>query len=63
VASPWVNTIDPWWTHAKKAVMAGDRKLTAAEIPHRVCAPFHGARLPYLKADAVDDGERTSSLS
>ena len=41
--SPWqalANNIEPCWTHAKKAVMELDRKLTAAEITPRVCEHF-----------------------
>jgi transposase len=57
VASPWLNNIEPCWTHAKKAIMEVDRKLTAAEITHRVCEHFRCALLPYLKSDAAGDGE------
>jgi hypothetical protein len=49
VASPWLNNIEPCWTHAKKAIMEVDRKLTAAEITHRVCEHFGCELLPYLK--------------
>jgi transposase len=61
VASPWLNNIEPCWTHAKKAIMEVDRKLTAAEITHRVCEHFRCALLPYLKSDAAGDGELESS--
>jgi hypothetical protein len=57
VASPWLNNIEPCWTHAKKAVMEADRKLTAAEITRRVCEHFGCALLPYLKT-AAPGGER-----
>lgn len=57
VASPWLNNIEPCWTHAKKAVMEADRKLTAAEITQRVCEHFGCALLPYLKT-AAPDSER-----
>jgi hypothetical protein len=63
VASPWLNNIAPCWTHAKKAVMEVDRKLTAAEITNRVCEHFHCERLPYLKTDSVGDGDRNGSIS
>jgi transposase len=61
VASPWLNNIEPCWTHAKKAIMEVDRKLTAAEITHRVCEHFSCALLPYLKSDTAGDGELESS--
>jgi transposase len=35
-ASPWLNNIEPCWTHAKRAIMEVDRKLTASEITNRV---------------------------
>jgi transposase len=56
VASPWLNNIEPCWTHAKKAIMEVDRKLTAAEITHRVCEHFGCELLPYLKIDTAVDG-------
>ena len=56
VASPWLNNIEPCWTHAKKAVMEADRKLTAAEITGRVCEHFECELLPYLKSASPDDG-------
>jgi transposase len=63
VASPWLNNIEPCWTHAKRAVMEVDRKLTAAEITNRVCEHFHCQRLPYLKTDSVGDEARNGSIS
>ena len=61
VASPWLNNIEPCWTHAKKAIMEIDRKLTAAEITHRVCEHFGCELLPYLKIDSAGDGALNSS--
>lgn len=55
VAAPWLNNIEPCWTHAKKAVMDPDRKLTAAEITSRVCEHFECELLPYLKSASPDD--------
>ena len=49
IASPWLNNIEPCWTHAKKAVMEADRKLTAAEITARVCEHFGCELLHYLR--------------
>jgi transposase len=62
VASPWLNNIEPCWTHAKRAVMEVDRKLTAAEITNRVCEHFRCELLPYLKTDLVSGGELNSSI-
>jgi transposase len=56
VASPWLNNIEPCWTHAKKAIMEFDRKLTAAEITGRVCEHFGCEMLPYLKTTMPTDG-------
>ena len=57
VASPWLNNIEPCWTHAKKAVMEADRKLSAAEITSRVCEHFGCELLPYLKSASPMSGE------
>ena len=62
-ASPWLNNIEPCWTHAKKAIMEVDRKLTAAEITHRVCEHFGCELLPYLKIDSAGDGELNNSAA
>jgi transposase len=63
VASPWLNNIEPCWTHAKRAVMEVDRKLTAAEITNRVCEHFQCERLPYLQTDSVGNAERNGDSS
>jgi transposase len=63
VASPWLNNIEPCWTHAKKAVMEADRKLTAAEITARVCEHFGCELLPFLKTRATHDAGSKSPLS
>jgi transposase len=56
VASPWLNNIEPCWTHAKKAIMELDRKLTAEEITGRVCDHFGCEPLPYLRSvPALED--------
>jgi transposase len=62
VASPWLNNIEPCWTHAKRAIMEVDRKLTAAEITNRVCEHFGCERLPYLKTDSAGDEEHHRSV-
>jgi transposase len=56
VASPWLNNIEPCWTHAKKAIVEPDRKLTAEEITKRVCDHFGCELLPYLKAEVGAGG-------
>jgi transposase len=63
VASPWLNNIEPCWTHAKKAVMEADRKLTAAEITARVCEHFGCELLPYLKTTSTSDTVNESAPS
>jgi transposase len=61
VASPWLNNIEPCWTHAKKAVMEADRKLTATEITTRVCEHFGCELLPYLKTTPSRDEGNASA--
>jgi transposase len=63
VASPWLNNIEPCWTHAKKAVMEADRKLTAAEITARVCEHFGCELLPYLKPTSPGNIEDDTSVN
>jgi transposase len=63
VASPWLNNIEPCWTHAKKAVMEPGRKLTAAEITARTCEHFGCELLPYLKAASPAAGGNTNAPS
>lgn len=53
VASPWLNNIEPCWTHAKKAVMEPDRKLTVQEITSRVCEHIGCELLPYLESQVT----------
>jgi transposase len=38
--SPWLNTIEPHWLHAKRKVAEPDRLLPAQELAERVCAHF-----------------------
>jgi DDE superfamily endonuclease len=38
--SPWLNPIEPHWTHGKRAVAEPDRLLAAQELAERVCAYF-----------------------
>jgi hypothetical protein len=38
--SPWLNSMEPEWVHAKRKVMEPDGLLTAYELAERVCAVF-----------------------
>jgi hypothetical protein len=38
--SPWLNPIEPYWTHGKRAVAEPDRLVAANELAERVCAYF-----------------------
>jgi transposase len=62
VASPWLNNIEPCWTHAKRAIMEPDRKLTAQEITSRVCDHFGCELLPYLKSQLASESEQLAPL-
>jgi hypothetical protein len=46
--SPWLNRIEPYWVHGKRAILEADRKLTAAETIERVCAYFGCEQFPPL---------------
>ncbi len=48
VKSPWLNPIEPKWTHGKRAVLAPDRLLAAQELADRVCAYYACDHEPYL---------------
>jgi transposase len=38
--SPWLNPIEPRWTHGKRAVVEPNGLLTAKELAERICAHF-----------------------
>ena len=38
--SPWLNRIEPKWVHGKRAIAEPDRKLSVAELKHRICAYY-----------------------
>jgi hypothetical protein len=38
--SPWLNTIEPKWVHAKRKVVEPDGLLGAYELAERVCGVF-----------------------
>jgi transposase len=46
--SPWLNPIEPKWTHGKRKVVAPDRLLAAQELETRVCDYFRCAHEPHL---------------
>jgi transposase len=46
--SPWLNRIEPYWVHGKRAIVEAERKLTAAETIERVCAYFGCEQFPPL---------------
>jgi transposase len=48
IKSPWLNRIEPYWVHGKRAILEADRKLTAAETIERVCAYFGCENFPPL---------------
>jgi transposase len=37
VKSPWLNNIEPKWTHAKRRIVEPERTLSKQELAHRVC--------------------------
>ena len=38
--SPWLNPIEPKWTHGKRRVIEAERLLSAHELVERVCSAF-----------------------
>jgi hypothetical protein len=38
--SPWLNPLEAYWGHGKRAVVEPDRLLSAQELAERVCAHF-----------------------
>lgn len=44
--SPWLNNIEPKWTHGKRAAVEPDRKLSADELKTRLCDYYRCERLP-----------------
>lgn len=47
--SPWLNSIEPMWIHAKRKIVEPDNKLSASEVVSRVCSVFANPVLPFLK--------------
>ena len=48
VKSPWLNAIEPKWTHTKKQVVEPDRLLPAHELADRVCDALACPHEPHL---------------
>jgi transposase len=46
--SPWLNRIEPYWVHGKRAVVEPKRKLSAAELITRVCDYYGCEQLSHL---------------
>ncbi len=40
VKAPWLNPIEPYWVHGKRAVVEPARLLSATELEERICAHF-----------------------
>ncbi len=47
--SPWLNSIEPLWIHAKRKIVEPDNRLSASEVISRVCSVFANPVLPFLK--------------
>jgi len=47
--SPWLNSIEPMWIHAKRKIVEPNRKLSAKEVVSRVSAVFANPVLSFLK--------------
>lgn len=47
--SPWLNSIEPMWIHAKRKIVQPDRTLSAKEVVNRVSAVFAIPVLPLLR--------------
>ena len=48
VKSPWLNAIEPKWTHTKQRIVAPDRLLSSQELAHRVCEALTCSHEPHL---------------
>ncbi|MGH2371506.1 MAG: transposase, partial [Chloroflexota bacterium] len=46
--SPWLNPIEPKWTHGTRTVLDPERLLAAHELADRVCDYFGCAHEPHL---------------
>ena len=49
VKSPWLNPIEPKWSHGKRAIVEPEKVLTAQELRERVHDYFNCEQLPLLQ--------------
>ena len=49
--SPWLNSIEPYWLHAKRKVAESNRLLSTSELKDRVCHHFNCAQEEALHVD------------
>jgi hypothetical protein len=48
IKSPWLNNIEPHWTHSRRNVVEPDGLLDATELITRICAYFDCTHEPHL---------------
>jgi hypothetical protein len=48
VKSPWLNSIEPKWVHAKRRIVEPNATLSKQALADRICASFACARLAHL---------------
>jgi transposase len=48
VKSPWLNNIEPKWTHAKRRIVEPDRTLSKQELADRICQTLACEHLDHL---------------
>jgi len=48
VKAPWLNPIEPYWVHGKRAVVEPAHLLSATELEERICAHFRCHREDHL---------------
>jgi hypothetical protein len=53
VKAPWLNAIEPKWIHGKRAILEPDRKLSGAEVAHRVCSYYGCEQLEPLAQEVA----------
>ena len=49
VKAPWLNAIEPKWSHGKRAIIEPDRKLSGDEVIQRVCGYYGCEQLERLE--------------
>ena len=57
VKAPWLNPIEPKWTHGKKAIVEPERLLASREVEARVCAYYRCGQEEHLKQVVVSKKE------